>query len=112
MERYKSIRNILEKKRDELISRMTRIEKQPGHMQRPLSKDFEEQAVEVARKGVIDALDEASRAELEKINQALVRMDENVFGICSVCGNDLDIKRLEALPYTDLCVSCAKKEGN
>ncbi|OFZ18791.1 MAG: hypothetical protein A2X94_06230 [Bdellovibrionales bacterium GWB1_55_8] len=46
---------------------------------------------------------------LKKIDQALDKIREGSFGTCDDCGDDIDLRRLEARPTATLCVSC--KEG-
>jgi DnaK suppressor protein len=41
-----------------------------------------------------------------KIKEALKRIDDGSFGICEVCGEDIDEKRLKARPVTTLCIEC------
>ncbi|MBI5102745.1 MAG: RNA polymerase-binding protein DksA [Nitrospirae bacterium] len=43
---------------------------------------------------------------LKKIDEAIERIDDNTFGICDDCGNEIDIKRLEARPVTTMCIEC------
>jgi len=43
---------------------------------------------------------------IEKIKQALKRIDDGSFGICESCGEMIDIKRLKARPVTTLCIDC------
>ncbi len=44
---------------------------------------------------------------LKRIDGALRRLDEepDEFGLCSDCGDEIG-RRLEAMPYVDLCVEC------
>lgn len=46
------------------------------------------------------------RKLLKKIEEALDRIDRGVFGICEKCGEDINIKRLEARPVTTMCIDC------
>lgn len=46
------------------------------------------------------------RKLLNKIDEALVRIDEGIFGICEACDEEIGIKRLEARPVTTLCIDC------
>jgi RNA polymerase-binding transcription factor DksA len=41
------------------------------------------------------------------VDQALERIDSGGYGICLVCGSGIADERLEALPATALCRSCA-----
>lgn len=43
---------------------------------------------------------------LKQIDQALARVDEGSYGICEECGEKIDKKRLEILPFTSYCVRC------
>jgi DnaK suppressor protein len=45
-----------------------------------------------------------------KIQQALKRLDNNTFGICERCGENIDLKRLEARPVTTLCIDCKTEQ--
>jgi DnaK suppressor protein len=45
-----------------------------------------------------------------KMQEALKRMDDGVFGICDVCGGQISEKRLMARPVTTLCIDCKMKQ--
>lgn len=47
---------------------------------------------------------------LERVKQALVKIDNKTYGTCTRCGKSIDPARLKALPYADLCIECKKKE--
>ena len=38
---------------------------------------------------------------------ALKRLDSGNYGECAECGEDIDERRLEAVPYATLCITCA-----
>jgi RNA polymerase-binding transcription factor DksA len=42
-----------------------------------------------------------------EISDALVRLDQGTYGVCSSCGGAIAKGRLEARPSTDHCISCA-----
>jgi DnaK suppressor protein len=46
------------------------------------------------------------RKLLKKIEEAIERMEQGVFGICDKCGLEINIKRLEARPVTTMCIEC------
>lgn len=50
------------------------------------------------------------RKLISKIQEALMRLDEDSYGICESCGEDIGVERLKARPVTTLCVECKKKE--
>jgi DnaK suppressor protein len=43
---------------------------------------------------------------LQTIESALGRIREGNFGKCLSCGNEIDIKRLQAVPWTRYCIQC------
>jgi DnaK suppressor protein len=43
---------------------------------------------------------------LKKIEEALERIDHGLFGICDKCGQEINIRRLEARPVTTMCIEC------
>ena len=45
-----------------------------------------------------------------KMQEALKRMDDGVFGICDVCNGPISEKRLMARPVTTLCIDCKMKQ--
>lgn len=47
---------------------------------------------------------------LKKIETALERIKDGTFGECSDCGEDIELRRLEARPTTDLCVACKEMQ--
>ncbi len=50
------------------------------------------------------------RKLLVKIKSALERMDDESYGICDDCGDDISSERLEARPVTTLCIACKTKQ--
>jgi DnaK suppressor protein len=50
------------------------------------------------------------RKLLAKIQEAMKRIDDGVFGRCEVCGGDISEKRLMARPVTTLCIECKTKQ--
>jgi DnaK suppressor protein len=50
------------------------------------------------------------RKLINKIREALQRIEDGSFGICDSCGDDIDIDRLKARPVTTLCIECKRKE--
>jgi DnaK suppressor protein len=50
------------------------------------------------------------RKLLKKIEDAIERIDKGVFGICDRCGEEINIKRLEARPVTTMCIDCKTQE--
>lgn len=50
-------------------------------------------------------------ATLTEINGALNALDDGTYGKCRICGIWIDPARLRALPFTDLCITCAERKS-
>lgn len=50
------------------------------------------------------------RAYMKKIDLALERIENEEFGECVVCGDDIALKRLRARPVTTMCISCKEEQ--
>ena len=51
-------------------------------------------------------LRERERGLIGKINRALEKIDEGVFGECESCGEDIGAKRMQARPMAQMCIDC------
>ena len=49
---------------------------------------------------------------LKKIEKALNKIECGNFGICEVCGEKIDLKRLQSRPIADLCIKCKEDQEN
>jgi DnaK suppressor protein len=47
---------------------------------------------------------------LDKIDQALKRIEDGSFGMCESCEEPISVKRLEARPETTLCIRCKEDQ--
>jgi DnaK suppressor protein len=50
------------------------------------------------------------RKLISKMQEAIKRIDDGIFGICEVCGGPISEKRLIARPVTTLCIDCKTKQ--
>ena len=48
--------------------------------------------------------------ELEKVNDALSRLQNGQYGVCEACGQKIEPARLERLVNTTLCTNCARSQ--
>ena len=46
------------------------------------------------------------RIVLRMVEAALGRISDGSFGVCASCGDDISVRRLEALPWTQYCLRC------
>jgi DnaK suppressor protein len=47
---------------------------------------------------------------LKKIDEAIARIEGGTYGVCESCGEQINMKRLEARPVTTLCIECKTRQ--
>lgn len=90
----------LEKRRQYLVERLTRIE---DHLDDAPNPDWEEAAQESENDEVMEDLGLAGQEEIRAIDAALARIEAGTYGECVTCGEPISEDRLDLLPYTPFC---------
>ena len=49
---------------------------------------------------------------LQAIEEALHRMERGAYGICRDCGEPIAEARLNAIPWTRVCITCKEKQNS
>jgi DnaK suppressor protein len=68
--------------------------------------DFKDMAVEETQAVVNEAKADHAVEELEQVLAARRRLNDHSYGECLDCGEDIDLRRLMALPATPYCAAC------
>jgi DnaK suppressor protein len=108
--RYAELKAILEERRREIMSEVQ------GRM-----RDVRAEGAGSTVQGVLDAA-ESSEADIQdeiefaliqmkaetlnRIDEALRRLEEGTYGYCFECGEEIEEKRLRALPFAVRCKDC------
>jgi|WetSurSiteA1Bulk_404760.scaffolds.fasta_scaffold02045_5 DnaK suppressor protein len=105
--REKKIRDIKKKligqRRALLIGAMEARNELPGQTVFP---DLGDQASAEIDRNFMLRIKGRERKLIKKIEEAIERIDEGTFGICEKCGEDIDLRRLDARPVTTMCIEC------
>ena len=67
-------------------------------------------ATSVINQSLTFELRNRERTMIAKINTALQRIQEGTFGMCGTCDEPIEKRRLEARPFSTLCVSCQEQD--
>ena len=67
--------------------------------------EVEEAQYEIAREIAIARLSSASSVR-RSVTAALLRIQDGTFGTCVHCDSEIGRRRLEAVPWTPLCIRC------
>ncbi|HEX7116770.1 MAG TPA: TraR/DksA family transcriptional regulator [Steroidobacter sp.] len=101
------VRQRLLARRRDLSVRRRRVENDLSRRTDPLVPDFSDQAIQLQNDETLQAIGEAAASELAALNEALARLDQGLYGICKVCGEEISPERLAAVPHAVTCTSCA-----
>lgn len=107
-QKIQAIRKLLVRQREALLSEAEEaLNSLPGQAALP---DVGDQASAEADTSFMFQLREREQKLLKKIDAALDMINAGVFGICEDCGQEIDIKRLEARPVTTMCITCKTEQ--
>lgn len=73
------------------------------------AKDVVDQAADSYTKEFMFAQSSSDRLALSMVEGALDRLRDGSFGQCVHCGKEINLKRLEAVPWTRYCIECQEK---
>jgi DnaK suppressor protein len=103
-EKIQHIRLRLLRQRATLLNEAeTALNELPGQTMFP---DLGDQATAETDRNFMLRLRGREQRLLKKIDEAIDRIESGTFGICDDCGNEIDVKRLEARPVTTMCIEC------
>lgn len=88
----------------DLLARMAKID---AELDAHDSKDWEEMATEREGDEVLEDLGLSAQTELRMIDAALQRVEEGEYGYCVQCGAQIAEERLDVVPATPFCKTCA-----
>ena len=111
------MRKRLEEKQAELQQHIATLTGSPAQPEDSIQAsdgvvELEEEAVDLEETDIEQAILDNENALLVEVQQALARIDNGTYGICSNCGQPIPEKRLEAIPWATLCVTCESKLGS
>jgi DnaK suppressor protein len=100
-------KKLIAQKKELLAEAMEALNKLPGQIVFP---DLGDQASAEIDRSFMLRLRGRERKLLKKIEDAIDRIEQGLFGICDKCGEAIDIKRLEARPVTTMCIECKTQQ--
>ena len=71
-----------------------------------LLKDNPDKSVDELLKHIDARIMGNKSEEIDDIDAALHKLDDGSYGVCEECGEDIPVKRLDAVPSASYCVSC------
>ena len=106
----------LKRYRELLLERRQEILEEGGQdldlrdMPRAGAADPLDMALDTESMELMMALGDSERRELKEIERGLEKIENETYGVCEFCGEEIGVARLEAIPAADLCISCKSSQ--
>jgi DnaK suppressor protein len=96
-------------RRDELVKTITRTEEEGRQADDDPTVDLADKAANSYTKEFLFGQTSTDRNMLNQIDEALKRIRNEEYGQCLSCQEEMQTKRLEAVPWAKHCISCQEK---
>jgi DnaK suppressor protein len=100
----------LEERQQALRKTVSRTEEDGRVADQDSAQDIADRAANSYTKEFLFSQSNNDRQLLNMVESALQRIREGTFGECVNCGNEINSKRLEAVPWTRYCIECQEKK--
>lgn len=112
-ERNLRLRRLLVEKRKEILKE---IKNDTSRYIKGESKQLVDTALDDGDWSIVDLAEDINlmhlsshRDDLQKLDEAIRKLNEGTYGICEDCGDEISEKRLNILPYAIYCIDCKEK---
>ena len=96
-------------RREELMKTIARTEEEGRQADDDQTVDLADKAANSYTKEFLFGMTNTDRTILNMIDAALKRINSNEYGLCANCQEEMQQKRLEAVPWAKHCISCQEK---
>jgi DnaK suppressor protein len=97
-------------KQEELLHAVSSSEHDGREADEEATQDIADKAANSYTKEFLFHRSDENRRVLQLVNEALDRVRLGTYGRCLACGEEVQIKRLEAVPWARHCIECQDKQ--
>ena len=108
--KVKSYRERLLLKKQEILEAYNKNKSYGKEADGEATQDIADKAANSYTKEFLFSLSNTERALLHEVDDALARIEGHRYGVCASCAEEMNLKRLEAVPWARLCLSCQEKQ--
>lgn len=109
-EQIAELRNDLLKLRETIIKHAEEQIKDPSNVVFEGGDEIDRANIETDRYINLQRIKTRELKLLRKIDYALMKMDQGIYGICENCGVPIPFERLKARPVANMCINCKELE--
>jgi len=105
-DQYQALHDRLQKQKDEIVDMYQQDLRAGKESADENTDDIVDRANNAYNRELMFSLSDAERGMLLQVENALNRMTEGTYGVCTSCGNRIALPRLEAVPWARFCIDC------
>ena len=102
----RQIKQRLESDRKEALTFLHRVEQERQNLDDSRPAEMGDFCIQTASREYLFERSSQQRQLLRRVEAALRRIESGTFGECVACGDEINHKRLAAMPWTDYCIRC------
>ena len=107
-----TLKDVLLRKRGDILATSTGTRPLPASMDvNSRQGDLADQASGNNEVHIQLKLKQTDAKILQAIEEALYRLEKGTFGVCRDCGEPIAPARLNAIPWTRVCITCKEKQS-
>ena len=95
---------------EELLRLVTKSERDGREADEEATQDVADKAANSYTKEFLFHQSDENRRVLQLVGEALERLKNGTYGLCVSCQEEVQVKRLEAVPWARHCIECQEKQ--
>jgi DnaK suppressor protein len=103
-------RKRLESKQEELTRLVAKTEQDGRSVDEDITQDIADKAANSYTKEFLFHQSDDNRRVIQLVQEALDRIKAGEYGLCVACQEEVQVKRLEAVPWARHCIECQEKQ--
>lgn len=108
--RVENYKKRLVAKQEELLQAVTQSEHDGREADEEGTQDIADKAANAYTKEFLFHQSDDNRRILQLVNEALERLKNAAYGLCVSCHEEVQTKRLDAVPWARHCIECQEKQ--
>ena len=108
--KVESYKKRLQLKQEELQRLVSKSEQDGREADEEVTQDIADKAANSYTKEFLFHQSDDNRRALQLVTEALERMKTGAYGLCVACHEEVESKRLEAVPWARHCIECQEKQ--
>ena len=108
--KLRAFRERLQQKKQEILEAYNKNKTYGKEADEDGAQDIADKASNSYAKEFLFSLSNSERELLQLMDDALTRIEDKRFGVCLSCEEEMNQKRLDAVPWAKHCLSCQEKQ--